>query len=219
MALSAGAAVLGATKSRAFNRLAYDVANKLADITTAATADKLIFYDASADYAPVYGDGDNLLEMMGITATAAMIDRNTNAAARVVTTTATTLALTITQHGERLLLINTNSTVANTFTLPAATGSGTHYKLVNGIAQTQGSVVVNTTSVFAGRVAALDSTASADASVFKTSATSNTITMNRTTTGGIGYDSVDAWDVASGTYYVEVVTNGSGTLATPFSGV
>ncbi len=217
-ALSAGAGIIQG-RSRNFNRLAYDVANKLDDITTAATADKLVMFDQSDNYTTKYADGDNVLEIMGVTATAAMINRNNDAALRVVSTTLTTLAITLTQHGERIVLVNTNSASGFIGTLAAATGSGAHYKIINNIAQTQGTITVNTTSVFAGRVAALDSTASADASIFKTAATTNTISMNRTTQGGIGYDSVDVWDVASGIYYVEVVTNGSGTLITPFSAV
>lgn len=219
MALSAGAAVLGATKSRAFNRLSYDVANKLSDITAAATADKLVMLDASADYEAKYADGDNVLELMGVTATAAMLNAAADRATRIVTTTATVLAMTLTQHGDRVLVINTNSTVANAFTLPAATGSGAYYTIINNIAQTQGTIVINTASVFGGKVAALDSTASADASVFKTSATSNTITLNLTTKGGLGYDSFNFIDIASGVYFVDGSTNGSGSLATPFSGV
>ncbi len=218
MALSAGGGIIQ-TRSRPFNRLAYDVANKIDDITTATTSDKLVMFDQSDTYTPKYADGDNVLEIMGITATAAMLNRNNDTSLRVVSTTATILALTLTQHGDRYLMINTNSTVANAFTLPAATGSGAVYNIVNNIAQTQGSIVINTTSVFGGKIATLDSTAAADAMVFKTAATTNTITLNRTTTGGIGYDSFKFVDIASGTYFVDGSVNASGTIITPFSAV
>ena len=155
----------------------------------------------------------------GNTATAAEITRSCDASARVVATTATALSLTVTEHAERVLLVNTNSTVANTFTLPAAGGTGEKFTVVNNIVQTQGTVVIaaNGTDVLTGKATALDSTAAADAMVFVTSATSDKVTFNLTTTGGLGYDTVEAWDVGANTWLVNVVYNGSGSLATPFS--
>ena len=64
----------------------------------------------------------NILD--GVTATAAEINRAVDISARIVTTTATALSLTVTEHAERIVLVNTNSTVANTITLPAAAGTG-----------------------------------------------------------------------------------------------
>lgn len=155
----------------------------------------------------------------GVTATAAELNASTDASARIVTTTATALSLTVTQHAERIVLINSNSTVANTFTLPAGTGSGVKMTLINNVAQTQGTVVVaaNGTDIIKGICVALDSTAAADAMSFLTSSTSDKISLNLTTTGGLGHDMVEAWDVAANTWMVRVVINGSGSLATPFS--
>lgn len=152
-------------------------------------------------------------------ASPAEVDRVADISARVITTTATALSLTVTEHAERLVLINTNSTAANTFTLPPATGTGAKFTIRNNIAQTQGSVVIAAagTNVLAGKAIALDSTAAADAMVFLTSATSDKISFNRTTTGGLGHDEVVAVDTASGVWTVDVVFNGSGSLATPFS--
>jgi len=154
-----------------------------------------------------------------VTATAAELNRSCDTSARVVTTTATALSLTVTEHAERVVLINTNSTVANTFTLPAAAGTGEKFTLVNNIAQTQGTVVIaaNGTDVFSGICYALDSTAAADAMTFLTTATSDKVTLNLTTTGGLGKDWFEAWDVAANTWLVKVAINGSGSLATPFS--
>jgi hypothetical protein len=148
------------------------------------------------------------------------LDRMTDAATRFVVSTATALSLTVTQHGERIVLVQTNSTVANTFTLPVATGSGTKFTIINNIAQTQGSVVVaanGTTDVLQGIAFAMDSTAAADAMTFLTSASSDKVSMNRTTTGGLGGDIVEAWDKAANAWLVRVVINGSGSLGTPFS--
>jgi hypothetical protein len=79
MALSADSARTGATTDRILNKLAFAIANKADDIGTATTSDRIPMVDASADYAVKYADGDNVLEMAGITATAAEI----NAAADV----------------------------------------------------------------------------------------------------------------------------------------
>src|SRR3990167_7334088 len=83
-----------------------------------------------------------LQTLSGLTATAAELNRATDISASVVTTTATALSLTVTEHAERVILINTNSTVANTFTLPVATGSGAKFTLIVNTPQTQGTIVV-----------------------------------------------------------------------------
>lgn len=155
----------------------------------------------------------------GNTATAAEMVRACDISARVVTTTATALSLTVTEHAERMVLINSNSTVANTFTLPAATGTGAKMTLINNITQTQGTVVIaapGTTNVVSGVAYAYGSTV-ADAEAFVTTATSDKITFNLTTTGGLGGDIVEAWDTSTGVWTVQVKFRGSGTLATPFA--
>lgn len=158
----------------------------------------------------------------GLTATAAEINRTSDVSARVVISTATALSLTVTQHAERIVLVNTNSTVANTFTLPTAAGTGAKFEIVNGIAQTQGTVVIaanGTTDVLVGRCLAFDSSAIAThASEFVTSATSDKVTLNLTTTGGgVGYDRVVAYDTTANSWLVFVETLCIGTPATPFS--
>lgn len=155
----------------------------------------------------------------GNAATAAEITRACDISARVVTTTATALSLTVTQHAERVVLVNTNSTVANTFTLPVATGSGAKFTLVNNIAQTQGSVVIaaNGTLDTLKGVALIGDTTAETAGAFVTSATSDKLTMNATTTGGLGGDTVELLDGAANVWTVRATLTGSGTLATPFA--
>jgi len=190
-------------------------------LTAPNMAGNVTFADGTTDVDFASHDGTNGLKLGGtlVTATAAEINRACDSSAKVVTTTSTALSLTVTQHANRIVLINTDSTVANTFTLPAATGSGEKFELVNNIAQTQGTVVIaaNGTDVMSGICIALDSTAAADAMCFLTSATSDKVTFNLTTTGGLGQDTVEAWDVAANTWRVKVIINGSGSLATPFS--
>lgn len=152
-------------------------------------------------------------------ATAAEITRACDISARVVTTTATALSLTVTQHAERVVLVNTNSTVANTFTLPVATGSGAKFTIVNNIAQTQGTVVVaasGTLDVFKG-VAIIGDTTAETAGAFVTSATSDKITLNATTQGGLGGDQIELLDGAANAWTIRATLTGSGSLQTPFS--
>lgn len=159
--------------------------------------------------------------MDGVTATAAELNRATDISARVVTTTATALSLTVTEHAERIVLVNSNTTVANTLTLPLATGTGAKFTVINNIAQTQGSVVVaanGTTNVLNGVAYMVNSTVTNNAQAFFTSASSDKVTFNRTTTGGgTGGDKVVAIDSSSGVWTVEVFSATNGTTATPFS--
>lgn len=159
--------------------------------------------------------------MDGVTATAAELNAVADASARIVTTTATTLNLTVTEHGDRVVVINTNSTVANTFTLPSATGSGAKFTLINNIAQTQGSIVVaanGTTQTLKGMALLANSSATTGVQFFLTSATSDKVSFSRTTTGGAGPgDMVEAWDTGTSVFTVRVTAATVGNPATPFS--
>jgi hypothetical protein len=155
----------------------------------------------------------------GLTATAAELNRATDISARVVTTTATVLALTVTQHAERTVLINTNSTVANTFTLPVATGSGAKMTLIVNTPQTQGSIVVaasGTLDTLTGVARIVDTTAET-AGAFLTSASSDKITLNATTKGGLGGDRIEVLDGKANQWSIQADLSGSGTLETGFS--
>lgn len=147
------------------------------------------------------------------------LTRVVDSAGRIVTSTATALSLTITEHADRVVVVNTNSTVANTFTLPAATGSGAYFRIVNNVVQTQGTVVIACAGddVMQGAVHLVDSTAGGGCDSFVATATSDKVSMNLTTTGGLGGDFLEAWDIAADTYLVKGTFFGSGTLATPFS--
>lgn len=190
------------------------------------TDDKLYFRDtgiyiqSDADgYINIVADTGIKLNSAALTATAAELNRIADTSSRVITTNVTALSLTVTQHAERVLLVNTNSTVANTFTLPASAGTGEKFTIINNIAQTQGSVVVAalSTDVMAG-CAVIVSTTEEAAGAFATSATSDKVTLNITTTGGeTAGDKIECWDGAAGTWTVQVLGMGSGTLATPFS--
>lgn len=157
----------------------------------------------------------------GNTATAAEITRATDISARIVTTTATVLALTVTQHADRVVLVNTNSTVANTLTLPVATGSGAKFTVINNIAQTQGSIVIaanGTLDVMKGVAVVSNTSTTVNVQSFLTSASSDKVTWSRTTSGGAGPgDYFEAYDSAANTWTVQVRAGSVGNAATPFS--
>lgn len=135
----------------------------------------------------------------------------------VVATTATTLAVTAAAHAGRTVVIN--STAAIAVTLPQATGTGNKYKFFIGVAATATShtiKVANATDVMTGYAFCVTTT-SDNAEGFKTSATSDTVTLNGTTLGGVVGDTVEIEDVKTGVFSVRVCSAPTGTEATPFS--
>lgn len=113
-------------------------------------------------------------------------------------------------------VIKLNQAAGETVTLPAATGTGNIYRFFKSVALASNNSVVkvaNATDVFAG-LAAVGATAS---NTFATASTSDTITMNATTTGGLLGSYIEIEDTASGLFRVSAHLVGSGTAATPFS--
>ena len=106
-----------------------------------------------------------------------------------------------------------------TTTLPAATGSGATYLFVVKTTASGGSYIIqvaNASDVMTG-TATLLADGGDTVVAFATAASSDTITLNGTTTGGIAGASVEVIDVATNLYWVRVLSDASGTEATPFS--
>ena len=106
-----------------------------------------------------------------------------------------------------------------TVTLPAASGTGNVYKFFVKTTVTSNSYkiqVANADDTMSG-LAIVSNDASGTADIFATTATSDTITMNGTTTGGILGATVEIQDVASNKFSVITRSDASGTEATPFS--
>lgn len=100
------------------------------------------------------------------------------------TAAATSLTLTQALHGNRTVMIA--STTPITITLPAATGTGTVYRLVLTAAATATQHVIkvaNTADAMVGLVLSLNTTAGVLIG-FKPTTTDDTLTLNGTTTGG-----------------------------------
>jgi hypothetical protein len=164
--------------------------------------------------------GDALPADLGIDATAAEITRAADVSARVVTLTADTTITAATHEGKICLLGEVGGDASLTVTLPAASGSGAHYKFVVSVVNTSNYVVqVVTDDIMQGQIITASTGDTPDlGQPWVTAADSDTITMNATTTGGVSIgDFVELIDILTDTWYVFGITTTSGSEATPFS--
>lgn len=116
-------------------------------------------------------------------------------------------------------VVTLNAAAGLTATLPASTGSGASYKFFVGTTVTSNSVIIkvaNASDIMAG-VAIVANDTDASVSGFETASTSDTITFNGSTTGGIKGDFVELTDVAANIWHVRVNSSATGSEATPFS--
>lgn len=137
---------------------------------------------------------------------------------RIPVVLAVATSITRALHGGRTCrLTGTGSAFAQT--LPAATGSGAKFRFEIGVVNTSNHViqVANATDVMEGSI--LSCADGGDTTVgWETGATSDTVTLNGTTTGGSAVgDYVEVEDVAAGKWAVRGTTKSTGVEATPFS--
>jgi hypothetical protein len=190
MALSANAVGLDLT-NRTLRKLHYAVANDAVDITTAATGDIIVMYDASDNYEPKYADGTNVFELMGITATAAEINARSASASRLVNVTnAATYTVLAADSGK--IHIMPDFTSSCTLTLPTA-AAGLEYTFIGKAvaADAQNWIIKSpsATNYFIGGVSFAD------------------------TDAGAGADEIHAgvWSNGSTNDFLNIVTPGAGT--------
>ena len=132
----------------------------------------------------------------------------------IVTVTDATVTITDDAHvGQRVVF---NRAAGVTATLPAATGSGNRYEFIGAVDATGNQVIQVTGDDTMAGVAYLGND-SAGASCFYTAATSDTITLDGSTTGGLKGWRVICDDIAADTWSVLVMSEASDTEATPFS--
>ena len=140
-----------------------------------------------------------------------------NSVGGVVNTTATALTITQALHGNRVVTVSSAAPIA--ITLPQATGTGTKYRFVIQVAATATShtiAVANATDVMQGIQFAL-TTSSDNVIAYKTSATSDTITLNGTTKGGVAGAEYEITDIKTGFFQVRGIDYSTGSTVTPFS--
>jgi len=120
--------------------------------------------------------------------------------------------------GRKLYMGEVGGNAAATFTLPAATGSGATYHFIVSVVNTSNYVIqVTGDDTIDGSVILHQDSANTVVS-FNTAATSDTITLNGTTKGGVSIgDELTLIDAATDQYIVKGVLTASGTEATPFS--
>lgn len=134
----------------------------------------------------------------------------------ITSVTAATLSITAAAHAGHTIVSDLAAT--QTFTLPASSGSGNRYTIVVNTTKTGDLVieVANATDVMKG-YALLAADGGDTAVMFATASTSDTVTLDGTTTGGIAGAVVKLTDMKAGFWHVEVISDASGTEATPFS--
>lgn len=138
--------------------------------------------------------------------------------ARVIAAGAT-LSVTAALHGDKIIALDTAA--GSVCTLPVATGSGNVYTFITKVLATSNSHIIkvaNASGLMAGVIHTGDN-ADGSATAFATTATSDTITLNRTTTGSvrIGGDRIVLTDIDTNIYSVSGCCIGTGGEATPFS--
>lgn len=106
-------------------------------------------------------------------------------------------------------------------TLPAATGSGANFKFVVSVLATTASHIVkvaNSVDVMQGVIVLCDTDSVGVALAFAATATQDTITLNRSTTGSVSKGEwLEVQDFASGIWTVRGTTSNTGTAVSPFS--
>lgn len=116
-------------------------------------------------------------------------------------------------------ILTVNAAAGLTLTLPAAGGLGDMFRIFIGTTVTTPSVIIkvaNSSDIMAGlAISAADGGDTVNG--WETASTSDTITLNGTTTGGIKGDYVELVDCAANTWAVIVRSSSTGTEATCFS--
>jgi hypothetical protein len=116
-------------------------------------------------------------------------------------------------------VLKLNAAAGQAIVLPASVGDGSRYELVVETTITSNSStikVANASDVMTG-VAILGQDAADTAVLFETASTTDTITLNGSTTGGIKGDRIILADISANLWHVTVIGSASGTEATPFS--
>lgn len=115
-------------------------------------------------------------------------------------------------------VLKLNSAAGMTLTLPAATNSGIMFRIVATTSVTSNNYILkvaNASDTMQG--VAMIGASGGTSELFGTASTSDTITMNGTTTGGLRGSYIEIRDVASNLWQVRYHGVGSGVAATPFS--
>lgn len=134
-----------------------------------------------------------------------------------VAAASTALALTKAAHANRIVIVPIITGAGLTITLPAATGTGDRYRIINNGVQTVSLTVTALTGDIMSGIATGNSLTAGANDTFVPTAADIKYTFNVTTTGGDGGDTMELIDIATDSWWVKVDFHGSGTLATGFA--
>lgn len=130
-----------------------------------------------------------------------------------------TLTLVEATHNGKLIKLDTAA--GSTVTLPASTGNGARYRFTVSVLATSNNHIVkvaNATDVMTGIIMTVSDDAGAPVKGYGTAASSDTITLNRSTTGSVQLgEFIELEDYVAGFFRVTGMTFSTGTEATPFS--
>lgn len=160
-----------------------------------------------------------LTNLLGATsATAAEINRAADVSERAVLA-GSSLSVTTALHDKKLILLD--QAAGSTCTLPAASGSGAKFCFAVHTLATSNSHIIkvaNATDVMRGFALNTDSDSSDAFAGFNTTNTSDTITLNRSTTGSVYIgEYFELTDIKTGFWSVMGWYAATGAPATPFS--
>lgn len=152
-----------------------------------------------------------------VTATAAELNRAADVSGRLVAA-GSTLSATVADHDGKLILLDTAT--GSVVTLPAATGTGAILRFAVSVLATSNSHIVkvaDATDIIQGVIMTVSDGSDAVLG-WRTADDSDTITLNRSTTGSVERGEwIELVDVATNLWLVSGMTASTGTEATPFS--
>jgi hypothetical protein len=189
----------------------------LADIGADLASDDLIVVRDTSAGLSKRSEASRLNTLIAGAATATEVARVADVSARLVSA-GSTLSITEALHDGKTIKLDTAT--GSVCTLPASSGSGARFRFVVHTLATSNSHIVkvaNATDVFYGFAHVAQD--SGDTSVtFETGADSDTVTLNRTTTGSTQKGEwIEVEDIATGVWAVRMQIAATGTEATPFS--
>lgn len=118
-------------------------------------------------------------------------------------------------------IINLDTAAGSTVTLPAATGSGCKFRFEVTVLATSNSHIVkvaNASDTMRGGGVIADTDTAGAAYSFFAAAASDTITLNRSTTGSVSLGEwIEVTDAAANRWTVDYCLSATGTPLTPFS--
>lgn len=136
-------------------------------------------------------------------------------------TAGATISPTASTHAGKTILLS--ALAGSVVTLPAlaATSAGTRFRFIVSALATSAShkiQVANATDVMSGSILISDTDTAGTVTAFSTAASSDTITLNRTTTGSVTKGEwIEVEDIGGNVWMVTGVTSNTASGATPFS--